>query len=632
MRTHLAKARTRGGGAVALGGLIAAVALLLVLAGAAGASFNPEASVSLSGKDAGVNADVTTKFGVFAPDLMFKEVITFTPPEWFVAQDADVTDGAVVGELDSLATLGIANTACNTPLNPHFDMHDATTDTSNKFTYDPDTEPIGAANWPGYDVMPSGNERAVDEYPDFLNTLFPGITLRARYFGHAYIPAVTTHVALQFLVFEPGTNLPGLPSFPTEWGYPSVTVLNDPSAPLGPGPLSDNCTTLTSDNTVFGEVDGVPLRTNPSSGKTYTFRSWSIPSPDADNDGIENGLDTCPFTPNVGDIRDNASDDEPSAFYKDGIDSACDPDPNGPCGIGTADDSFIRDCDQDGYENRADNCPLAANGVSGANQTNQADDDSDGIGNECDTTPPGNGPDVVDGPNPAVQCSTQSFGGCEIAMPVEIVGQAVTVTATATTTATATATGTGTPTPTGTATAGTPTPTAVAGQGCSPVIPGTYNGLIRLNGVPAASGYEVTASIGGTPWGSAIVSGGRYAMDIPDHLPTAEPCFEAGTITFSINGATCTPTEQWGSGLHDLDLSCAAVATPTPGTATPTATPATPVKTPTATPAKPPVTGGGGLIGSGDGLPVWAMAMAAWVVVMAMAGLGTLVRARSRKG
>jgi len=149
------------------------------------------------------------------------------------------------------------------------------------------------------------------------------------------------------------------------------------------------------------------------------------------------------------------------------------------------------------------------------------------------------------------------------------------------------------------------------------------HGLVRLNGVPAAAGYEVTATIDRTEWGSTIVSGGRYALDVPQKLPSAEPCFAGGTITFVIDGGTCTPTEEWASGLHDVDLSCAPAATPTtsPPTTPPPATP--PPATPVVTPAKPPVTGGGGL-GGDQGLPLWAMIIAGWASLTVLAGLGTL--------
>jgi hypothetical protein len=116
-------------------------------------------------------------------------------------------------------------------------------------------------------------------------------------------------------------------------------------------------------------------------------------------------------------------------------------------------------------------------------------------------------------------------------------------------------------------------------------------------------------------------------MDIPDYMPSQEPCFEAGTITFTLNGMTCTPTADWASGLHTVDLSCAPAAPP--ATPTETATPTTPAA-PTVTPVSPPPSGAGGLAGSDSGLPLWALALASWAGLTIVAGLGTLVAVKRR--
>jgi hypothetical protein len=164
---------------------------------------------------------------------------------------------------------------------------------------------------------------------------------------------------------------------------------------------------------------------------------------------------------------------------------------------------------------------------------------------------------------------------------------------------------------------------------CPPVFPGTYSGLVRIDGQPAASGYEVTASVDGMEWGSAIVSAGRYAMDIPDHLPSVPPCFEGGTITFAVDGMTCTasPDAEWAAGLQAVDLDCAPAAPPVTPTEEPT--PTTPAA-PTVTPVSPPPSGGGGLAGSSTGLPLWALALASWAGLTIVAGLGTLVAVKRR--
>ena len=203
------------------------------------------------------------------------------------------------------------------------------------------------------------------------------------------------------------------------------------------------------------------------------------------------------------------------------------------------------------------------------------------------------------------------------------------MTPTETPTATPTAVVTETPTETVVSTE-TPeeTPTPV-GEVCAPVIPGTYNGLVRLSGVPAADGYVVTASIDGTAWGDTLVSGGRYALDIPQTLPATEPCFAGGTITFALNGGVCDEAPEWNSGLHDLDLNCAPA--PPPATPTPIVTPPAGTGTPPATPVALPPTGGGGL-GPLSDLP-WVTGLAAGAVLMwVLAAAGVFHTIRRRAG
>jgi hypothetical protein len=47
-------------------------------------------------------------------------------------------------------------------------------------------------------------------------------------------------------------------------------------------------------------------------------------------------------------------------------------------------------------------------------------------------------------------------------------------------------------------------------------------------------------------------------------------------------------------------------------------------------PAKPPVTGGGGFGGDG-GLPLWAMVLGGWGVLLTVAGLATLARRGTKR-
>ncbi len=180
--------------------------------------------------------------------------------------------------------------------------------------------------------------------------------------------------------------------------------------------------------------------------------------------------------------------------------------------------------------------------------------------------------------------------------------------------------GTATPTATPEATA-TPEGTATP-QTCAPVIPGTYNGTVTVNGVPAPDGTTVTASIGGVAWATDTTSGGRYVFDVPATLPTTEPCFSGGEIAFTCDSAAAAETATWNSGLHDLNLTCGAAATPT--VAPPTATVTVTVVPPTASPVAPPPTGMGS--GGDGGFLWWPLALAA-AALTAVAGLYTARRA-----
>ena len=91
---------------------------------------------------------------------------------------------------------------------------------------------------------------------------------------------------------------------------------------------------------------------------------------------------------------------------------------------------------------------------------------------------------------------------------------------------------------------------------CPPVIQGTYQGTVHLNGELAPDGTLVEAFGGGLKWGETRTSGGFYALDIPQVSPEVPPCFEGGEITFNANDVTCTPQPVWASGSHAVDLAC----------------------------------------------------------------------------
>jgi hypothetical protein len=691
MRMNSAKPRGWGAvGAISVLALIVAILGLVLVQGGVRAqgSFEPEAGIELSDYESDVNADMITTFNVPATDYNYKEFVSFMPVEFFPADEAEVPIGAKVGTLDSVATLGLLNGPCWTTLGPHFDLWWATTDTSSTITFSEQFENDPSRAHPG---MHNG----IYYYPDFIDRLLEGVVPLSRLYGYANVSG--SDVTINLVVLDAGD----LSGYPADWGRPIVTVLNnigDPLAEPSQGdPITDFCTPLVSDTTTFGLSEdnpetgeseaGYEVRRNPHYGGDYTFRWYAESMPDADGDGIENYMDTCPFDVNL-DPSPKLPEGDPD---NDGIDSACDPDPSNSCWPG-APGPLFNDCDLDFFYNRHDICPMVAD-------AEQADIDADDIGDACDlhpNTPDGTpiewtGEEVleIEGPAPGEEVEGEttltedaSAGDTEIDVddttgfeeddtiqigeegeettetnwitdieggsagtftllvalefdhdagePVEVVEDVVPPTPTVTATPTE---GEGTPTPTPEGEEATPTPT-VEMEICQPVFPGTYNGMVRIDGQPADSGYQVTASIDGTQWGSAIISGGRYAMDIPDYMPSAKPCFEGGTITFELDGMTCTPDEEdadvWKAGIQTVDLTCAPVAPPVTTTPTPEVTATPPPATPTVTPVSPPPSGAGGLSGSSSGLPLWAMALASWAGLAIVAGLGTLVAAKRR--
>jgi hypothetical protein len=324
--------------------------------------FDPEASVTLSSYDAGDNADVTSTFEIPSGDVNFDAMVLYMPGEWGVATDSSVPDGTEVGSLETVSTVGLLGGACTTALPLTFTLMDATTDTSATVTFGDQFQDADA------DTLPDG----VEKYPDFLTRMFPDISPRARYFAETSVAG--SMASLNFVIFEPGA-LEDIFGGDASWGYPMVIVLNDLGDPMAvpePGAISDFCTPLETSTTLLGESDSVVLLTNPQYGGDYVFRSWSRGQPDADSDCLENALDTCPYLENSGDPRVSGSGDQDS----DGLDSACDPQPN----------VYDIDEDDDVYSNRQDNCPLVVNGQT-VGLNNQADADGDGIGDVCDDHP-----------------------------------------------------------------------------------------------------------------------------------------------------------------------------------------------------------------------------------------------------
>ena len=385
-----------------------AVAFLLIFAAqdisaqVAPGYFDPCGSVAVNTTATASPSDIAGNVGTgIGPDCIFRTpdddrsrsnfggLITFTPPEWGVASDAGVPDGTLVGTLVSDAVLGLFNNPCRTELFVTFDLFDATTDRSNPI----DPLPSGTADRLSplaEDADNNGNQDGIDRWPSYLDEVFEDVptgfdTLHARLFGSNSnaVPGLT--IVLNFMIFEPGSQIAaGFPlNIDPRLGYPTVTVLNDPTATSSnEDPINDFCAPLAVRTTAQGTVgNGIDFRTTPVADGVYQFVTFTASIPDQDGDGIENTLDPCPYTADPdwdprGDLVQNPGD-----MDGDLLPDSCDPFPTEPslgtcaCGISLVDE------DLDGWMNGADNCPLDSN-------LDQAmADPADGIGDACDQNP-----------------------------------------------------------------------------------------------------------------------------------------------------------------------------------------------------------------------------------------------------
>ena len=392
--------------------LAVAVFVPLLLAGSdsEATQFAPQYTVSLADAAPGANSDVLTDLTVSPPDYNFAALVGFTPAQFGVAKGTDLPIGAQVGQLTSTATLGLINNACVNKVFVPFTFLNGSLDTADTIEPLPSGTTDRLSNIAA-DANSNGIPDGADKYPSWLNNIFrtneddPStiITPHARLFGEYFIASATTTVILNILIFNPGQSVdppgPQPPiTFDPSFGYPSVTVLQtlgDRTEDPSPGAITDFCTPLIATTKIFGKTNdnpntsanegGLAYRTNPTDG-TYNFVNYFVTQRDADEDGIENGMDPCPFNPDsawnprtMGSIPQPGADDD-----GDGIPNTCDQTPQTQLGV--------TDWDADTYSNRGDNCPQNANGINSTTlviigPNNQKDSDLDGIGDECDPNP-----------------------------------------------------------------------------------------------------------------------------------------------------------------------------------------------------------------------------------------------------
>ncbi|MCH8849856.1 MAG: thrombospondin type 3 repeat-containing protein, partial [Chloroflexi bacterium] len=344
------------------------IAALAVAYPADAQTFDPVYDVSVTDNTPQTASDVQVNYDLPRGDVNFAALVQFIPPEWGIVTGDSLEIGTSIGILEAQATLGLINAACQTQLPVVFEMKNASLDVNDTVSFFDDDD-NGTADY-AEDRDDNGLFDAIDKYPSFLNSVFEGLQPIRRAAGFTIVAG--TPVLLQFLIFAPGTEIDELIPSDPDLGFPTVTVLqnigDDDATPM-PGIITDFCSPLTTENITYGVIPlpptprpgadadpaigvaGTPLFVNPQDG-TYTFTTFSLGLRDADGDGWENLLDTCPFTENVGDPTEANSGD----LDADGLDAACDPNDDLASG-GTDSDE-----DADGYLNRQDNCPLVANG------------------------------------------------------------------------------------------------------------------------------------------------------------------------------------------------------------------------------------------------------------------------------
>ncbi len=381
---------------------------------------------------AGSHADLISDLNIGAGYSQFQHLATEgTPSTWHIAMGEELPNGAFVGTLSSITTLGLLGGACEPPpIEVNFELYDCSTDNSpgNQIAWD---EASGGKNLLlGHeDGLPAGCR----QYPAHVDDIVGGVKPRLRYFGFVQVRVNMTPTQIEFVMFNP-EQLSQLPlpeaDFIDDMGYINYVILDNPNIPAPAGDALDElCTPMATTTNLFGrtagegvlstdvltigdvpnqpgsfwsmddpcgnsidddgdtsvdEMCGLVRVTNPPANSgiygtgSHLAGAYSDSYRDADGDTIPNNQDECPFTPDW--VMDTDGD-----F----IDDACEPSP---------DPDHDGDQDNDGWRNQQDNCPLANQAVEG--QANDADHDS--IGDKCDlvgagTPPIGQGPNTPDG-------------------------------------------------------------------------------------------------------------------------------------------------------------------------------------------------------------------------------------------
>jgi hypothetical protein len=402
-------------------------------------------------------------------------LVFFTPPPFELIPGAPL--GAIGGQLDAELMLGLLDGPCDKRINARFTLLNSSTDLNDTIS----PKPVGEANVMeplAQDVDGNDIPDGVDHYPVFLRNHFdpdwdagpdsipdtsddaPGPEPPAqpiRRLG-GFTKVMGNWLSVQLLVFKPGDVLPFggyRVQFKTEFGYPVVVVIQDPTAPDSPLPISDFCVPFEYNFVTFGKSWDNPCTNGPDSSVTrgncpdefdLAIQEAGYPlfpcdpnnSVDEDLDGVVNdGCAQVNLQPETGAECENAtSDDGEDSTVNDGCPQVGDVSEGGyiggPCAFGStpspappkfneggclfmrnpgAEESveFItvaasaRDADGDGWDNIIDTCALIPNPDWNPNGFDpQNDPDNDGLPNECDpdpTKPSPQSPTMAGNPN-----------------------------------------------------------------------------------------------------------------------------------------------------------------------------------------------------------------------------------------
>jgi len=380
---------------------------------------------SLSDTTPGAHGDVLSDLYIYQGSSNYGKLITTTaPPEWQVATDRELPNGASVGAILALTTLSISGGACASSVVVSIPFFKATNNIENT------AEWIGDGTNLTTDNNNNGLPEAIDKYPSYLNDLYYNLKPRIRYYGFSNAVSGAPPSQLNFTVFSPGQfggDLPapaGYPAFPNpergvsdSYGYLNYVQLDNPFQ-NAPSAITEFCTPLRTTTDLWGltrgegEVktrcgnsldddgdgkvnDGCSARcgdgeSSPCPAETSTDCANAV---DDDGDGWVN--DGCPFVPDLAGTEGtgppeltafcsnqcvNTTDDDVIDAGEGALGSATRRVNDGCPAVGAAETNCAdsKDDDADGWVN--DGCPQAG-GSAEVDLTN-ADNDGDGFADD----------------------------------------------------------------------------------------------------------------------------------------------------------------------------------------------------------------------------------------------------------